>query len=142
MSRQAIRDTEPEIALRRELHRRNLRFRVSRRPLAGLRTTADIVFGRARVAVYVDGCFWHSCPEHGTQPASNQAWWAAKLESNRARDLSTDESLTEAGWLPVRVWEHEPTDEAADRIEAIVRERVAPPSRSRTAASRRDPPGR
>src|SRR4051812_41368293 len=79
MSQQRSRDTAPEIALRRELHRRGHRFRVARRPVPGLRSTADIVFGPAKVAVYVDGCFWHSCPEHATQPVSNREWWAEKL---------------------------------------------------------------
>jgi DNA mismatch endonuclease (patch repair protein) len=123
MSRQANRDTLPELALRRELHRRGLRFRVSRRPLAGLRSTADIVFGPARVAVYVDGCFWHSCPQHATRPASNAAWWEEKLARNRVRDRATDAALTAADWVVVRVWEHEDIVDAADGIEALVRGR-------------------
>jgi DNA mismatch endonuclease (patch repair protein) len=121
MARQARRDTGPEVQLRRELHRRGLRFRVERRPLPGLRSTADIVFTRARLAVYVDGCFWHSCPEHGTMPAANREWWAKKLARNRTRDLATDQALTDAGWRVVRVWEHEDARDAADRIEQIVR---------------------
>jgi DNA mismatch endonuclease (patch repair protein) len=121
MSRQARRDTAPEVKLRSELHHRGLRFRVSVSPLAGLRSTADIVFPRARVVVYVDGCFWHSCPEHGTMPASNRDWWQEKLARNQARDRATDEALMSAGWNVVRVWEHESAAEAADRIEARVR---------------------
>jgi len=124
MSRQATRDTRPEVELRSELHRRGLRFRISRRPLPSLRSTADIVFGPAKVAVYVDGCFWHSCPQHGTQPSSNETWWAAKLRRNRERDAATDRALREAGWRAVRVWEHEPSDAAADRIQTIVRART------------------
>jgi DNA mismatch endonuclease (patch repair protein) len=121
MARQARRDTAPEVELRRELHRRGLRFRVAYRPVEGLRSTADIAFTRAHVAVYVDGCFWHSCPEHGTMPASNRHWWRQKLERNRERDRRTDAALTAAGWRVVRVWEHEHAVEAADRIEQAVR---------------------
>src|SRR4051812_22101064 len=90
MSRQRRRDTAPEIALRRLLHARGLRFRVDAKPLAGLRRRADIVFTRARVAVFVDGCFWHGCPVHGTLPVANRQWWAAKLDANAARDRNTD----------------------------------------------------
>jgi DNA mismatch endonuclease (patch repair protein) len=97
-----------------------MRFRVSRRPLKGLRSEADIVFGRARVAVYVDGCFWHSCPLHGTDPVANADWWRSKLERNRERDRSTDAALRDAGWLVVRVWEHEDPMIAADRVEEAV----------------------
>lgn len=123
MARQATRDTAPEISLRRELHRRGLRFRVGQRPVPKLRGTPDIVFGPARVAVYVDGCFWHSCPQHATQPASNRDWWKQKLARNRERDRTADATLAAAGWVVVRVWEHESPDEAADRVEAIVRGR-------------------
>jgi len=121
MAKQARRDTAPEMELRRELHRRGLRFRVSVSPLTKLRSTADIVFPRAKVVVYVDGCFWHSCPEHGTMPASNRNWWHEKLARNRARDRATDEALISAGWNVVRVWEHESAADAADRIEARLR---------------------
>lgn len=121
MARQATRDTAPEVALRRELHRRGLRFRVSLPPLEGLRSRADILFVRSKVAVYVDGCFWHSCPEHGTIPNANRDWWLRKLERNRARDRACDEALCAAGWRVVRVWEHEPVEDAADRIERLVR---------------------
>jgi DNA mismatch endonuclease (patch repair protein) len=120
MSRQARRDTGPEIELRRELHRRGLRFRVGFRPLTGLRSTADVVFTRAKLAVYVDGCFWHGCPEHGTMPTSNRQWWQEKLERNKRRDIETDEALATAGWRVVRVWEHEDSAEAADRVERIL----------------------
>jgi DNA mismatch endonuclease (patch repair protein) len=120
MSRQARRDTAPELLLRRELHRRGLRFRVSRRALAGLRSEADIVFGPARVAVYVDGCFWHSCPVHATSPGANADWWEAKLSRNRARDRAIDRALLAAGWAVVRIWEHEDPVQAADRVEVLV----------------------
>ncbi|MEZ5257880.1 MAG: very short patch repair endonuclease [Ilumatobacteraceae bacterium] len=110
--RQRQRDTEPELALRRELHRRGLRYRVDRRPIPGLRSRADLVFGPARVAVFVDGCFWHGCPEHATEPKHNASWWREKLATNVERDRRVDETLADAGWLSMRVWEHE---DAAER---------------------------
>jgi DNA mismatch endonuclease, patch repair protein len=124
MSRQAVRDTAPEVALRRELHRRGLRFRVSLRPLPTLRSTADIVFSRAKVVVYVDGCFWHSCPEHGTMPVANRDWWRSKLERNKERDREADDALARAGWMVLRIWEHEDARDAADRVEQAVRGRT------------------
>jgi DNA mismatch endonuclease (patch repair protein) len=117
------RGTSVERALRSALHRRGLRFRVQLRPLPRLRRTADIVFVSAQVAVYVDGCFWHRCPQHGTSPKNNAAWWQRKLDANVKRDRDTDERMNEAGWLPIRVWEHEDIDEAATRISELVRER-------------------
>ncbi|MCX5042129.1 very short patch repair endonuclease [Aldersonia sp. NBC_00410] len=121
LSRQRTRDTAPEVALRRELHHRGRRFFVDRAPLAGLRRRADLVFPSRRVAVYVDGCFWHSCPVHATYPKNNAQWWADKLATNVARDRDTDARLVEHGWRVVRVWEHESVLEAADRVEAILR---------------------
>jgi len=123
MSRQRQRDTGPEVALRRELHRRGLRFRVGRAPLPGFRSMADIVFGPTKVAIYVDGCFWHSCPIHATKPSANAAWWEAKLRRNVERDRAGDAALREAGWEVVRIWEHESPDQAAERVEAVVRAR-------------------
>lgn len=125
MSRQARRDTAIERALRSELHRRGLRYRVHQRPLAGLRREADLVFRRAKVAVFVDGCFWHGCPAHGTWPASNSSFWRSKIEGNASRDRGTDDALALAGWLAMRVWEHESVESAADRVEAAVRERLS-----------------
>lgn len=121
MRAQARRDTKPELALRRELWRRGLRYRVDRPPIAGMRRRADIVFSRQRVAVFVDGCFWHRCPQHSTIPKANRAWWTEKLDRNVARDRDTDRRLLDAGWLVVRVWEHEAAAEAADRVEDAVR---------------------
>src|SRR5262249_31998252 len=92
------RDTAPELAARSPLHRRGLRFYGDRAPLPSLRRRADIVFPRRRVAVYIDGCFWHGCPEHGTWPKTNAEWWRTKIETNRARDRDTDRQLKEAGW--------------------------------------------
>lgn len=117
------RDTGPELALRRAVHARGLRYRVNARPLPGLRRTADLVFRRARVAVFVDGCFWHGCPEHHTVAVTNGGFWADKVAKNRARDRDTDSRLTEAGWLPLRIWEHEPVDAASDRVARAVRAR-------------------
>lgn len=125
MSSQRPRDTTPEIALRRELHRGGLRFRIEY-PLPGIpRRRADIVFTRARVAVFVDGCFWHSCPLHATVPNTRREWWVAKLEGNVARDRDTDRRLGDAGWRVVRVWEHEDVREATRRIAEAIGE-VAP----------------
>jgi len=129
MSRLGRRDTLPELAIRSELHRRGLRFRVDRAPLPGLRSRADVVFGPARVAVYVDGCFWHSCPEHGTRPKANADWWEQKLQRNRERDAETDHTLTEHGWEVVRIWEHEDPVVAADRVEEAVASRKGAPVR-------------
>ncbi|QBJ96826.1 very short patch repair endonuclease [Rhodococcus sp. ABRD24] len=120
MRAQRRRDTAPEVALRRELHRRGVRFFVDRAPLPGLRRRADLVFPRRRVAVYVDGCFWHSCPQHATAPKNNAQWWADKLAANVVRDRDTDVRITAAGWRVVRVWEHENPAEAADRVQAAL----------------------
>lgn len=121
MANTAQRDNALERALRSELHRRGLRFRVHVKLLAGNRRTIDIVFPASRIAVLVDGCFWHGCPEHGTWPKNNAEWWRAKIEANMARDRDTDRRLREIGWTVVRVWEHEPVSLAADRIERLVR---------------------
>ncbi len=113
------RDTSPELALRSMLHRAGLRFRVCCAPVPG-RRKADIVFGPARVAVYLDGCFWHGCPRHATWPKANAAYWRQKI---RRRDADTDELLARAGWRSIRVWEHENALEAATRVDGIVRRR-------------------
>ncbi len=123
MQAQRRRDTSPEMELRRWLHRLGLRYRVDVAPVAGLRRRADIVFPKSRVAVFVDGCFWHGCPEHGTWPKANASWWRQKIEGNRLRDADTTSRLTEAGWVVVRVWEHEDVDSAAQRIVDIIRSR-------------------
>ncbi|MFC9893051.1 very short patch repair endonuclease [Nocardia sp. NPDC127579] len=121
LSRQRRSGTKPELALRKELHRRGLRYFVDRAPLAGQRRRADVVFPRLRVAVYVDGCFWHRCPQHATDPKNNAEWWAAKLAANVTRDRATDAALRAAGWQVVRIWEHEDPGRAADRVQAAVR---------------------
>lgn len=110
-------DTSPERALRSELHRRGLRYRVDLPLRVGdKRTRPDVVFTRARVAVFVDGCFWHGCPEHGTMPRANRAFWSKKLADNARRDRAQTDALERAGWRVVRVWEHEPPADAADRV--------------------------
>lgn len=112
------RDTRPEVALRSALHRRGLRFRrdfpvhvAGRRPIR-----VDIAFTRARIAVFVDGCFWHSCPEHGTTPRANSAYWGPKLARNVVRDRNNDDALRTIGWQTIHVWEHEEVGEAARRV--------------------------
>jgi DNA mismatch endonuclease (patch repair protein) len=127
------RDTPAEVALRSALHRRGLRFFVDRPPLRGLRRRADLVFPRARVAVYVDGCFWHGCPKHATWPKANADWWRDKLQGNQERDRDTDRRLGEAGWTVVRIWEHEDPVQAADRVAAAVQRRAIQESPRRPA---------
>lgn len=116
MARVRSRDTAAEMAVRRELHRRGRRFFVQRPVLPG-RRRVDIVFPRARLAIFVDGCFWHSCPLHATSPVRNAEWWETKLARNVARDRSTDTELAALEWGVLRVWEHESASAAADRIE-------------------------
>ncbi|MDQ3273646.1 MAG: very short patch repair endonuclease [Actinomycetota bacterium] len=120
MQAQRRRDTVPELALRSQLHRKGLRFRVDRVVLPGIRRRADVVFARARVAVFVDGCFWHACPQHATRPRANADWWAEKLAANERRDRDTDQRLDAAGWRVVRVWEHEDMAAAAEQIRALL----------------------
>ncbi|WP_374235672.1 very short patch repair endonuclease [Lentzea sp. CC55] len=120
MSKQKTRDTRIEVDLRRALFAAGLRYRVHRRPVKGVRREADIVFTSAKVAVFVDGCFWHGCPEHATWPKNNAEFWRTKIETNRRRDLDTDRKLADDGWLAVRVWEHETAAAAAARVQEIV----------------------
>ena len=115
------RNTAAELELRRVLHAIGLRYRTDQRLLRGLTRRADIVFVSARVAVLVDGCFWHCCPLHGTRPKTNSEGWAQKLDGNILRDRDTDFQLTAAGWDVIRVWEHEAAAEAAARISARVK---------------------
>lgn len=112
--------TKPELALRKLLHARGLRYRLHLPLLTKPRRIADIVFPRARVAIFVDGCFWHGCPSHASWPKSNAEFWREKIEANRARDADTDQRLSALGWKIIRVWEHEDASEAANRIAALV----------------------
>lgn len=114
--------TKPELALRRELHRRGLRFTVNRRDLPG---TPDVVFSRARMAVFVDGCFWHGCPDHGVLPKNNREWWRDKLETNQRRDAAKDDLLASQGWFTVHLWEHVALEEMADLVEQHWRDRIS-----------------
>jgi DNA mismatch endonuclease, patch repair protein len=123
MRAQRERDTGIEREVRSRLHARGLRFRVHRRLLEGSRREVDVVFPGAKVAVFVDGCFWHGCPEHGTWPRNNADFWRAKIEGNVARDRDTDARLEAEGWTVVRVWEHEAPADAAERIAAAVERR-------------------
>jgi DNA mismatch endonuclease (patch repair protein) len=123
MSRLSRRDTAPELALRRCLHALGVRYRVDRRPLPTVRSRADLVFRPSRVAVFVDGCFWHACPEHGVLPKANRQWWETKLRLNVERDRRTDAALREAGWEVVRVWEHDAPELAAAHIVDLVESR-------------------
>jgi DNA mismatch endonuclease (patch repair protein) len=120
MARQRTRDTGPELAVRQRLHALGYRYRVDHRPLPELRARGDLVFTRARVVVFVDGCFWHRCPQHATSPRHNGAWWQAKLDANVARDRATDRRLVDAGWRVVRIWEHEAPDAAVATIRALL----------------------
>lgn len=117
------RDTAPEMAVRRMLHARGLRYRVCARPIPGSRRTVDIVFGPAKVAVEVRGCFWHGCPDHRQPARTNAEFWRTKLAENIARDEEKREALEAAGWILVVVWEHDDPVEAASRIATLVAER-------------------
>lgn len=116
------RDTRPELAIRSELHRRGFRYRVDTRPIATLRCRADIVFRRKKVVVFVDGCFWHGCPDHGTRPKTNAGYWRAKIGRNVERDRLNEAELNAAGWTVIRVWEHEQATDAAERISRTLSE--------------------
>lgn len=117
------RDTTLELAVRHALHSRGLRYRVHRRPIPELRREADIVFPRARIAVFIDSCFWHRCPAHYSKPRANAEWWDAKTRRTAMRDRDTDARLLQAGWHSVRVWEHDNFEEAAEQIEQLVSSR-------------------
>jgi DNA mismatch endonuclease, patch repair protein len=114
------RDTKPEQSLRSAVFALGMRYRVDCAPVRGLRRRADLVFTRARVAVFVDGCFWHGCPEHFHVPSTNSEYWTAKIERNRLRDRDTDERLSGIGWTVVRIWEHDSPAEAALRVQRAV----------------------
>lgn len=118
------RDTGPEIALRAALHRRGLRYRVHY-PIVlpdGRRVRPDIVFSKARLAVFIDGCYWHGCPQHGSVPVRNRQFWAEKLRRNRARDAQQMAGLAATGWSGMRIWEHELLGEGLNAIAACVEE--------------------
>lgn len=127
------RDTKPELAVRRLLHARGFRYRVAAAPVAALRRRADIVFTKQRIAVFIDGCFWHGCAEHGRKSfRHNVDYWPAKIATNMARDLDTTARLSEAGWRVLRFWEHEPPAEVASAIATAVVEERRRQSRGRS----------
>jgi DNA mismatch endonuclease (patch repair protein) len=117
------RDTNPELAVRRMTHALGLRYRVDARPLSDLNRRADLVFPRRKVAVFVDGCYWHGCPEHGTWPRTNAGYWTLKIKRNIDRDADTNARLNAAGWDVIRIWEHEDPRVGAARIKAAVQAR-------------------
>lgn len=122
------RDTAPELAVRRLLHAQGLRFRVNLRPVASLRRTADVVFTRQRIAIFIDGCYWHGCPDHYVASKTNKEYWHAKIEANIARDEQTTAALITAGWTVLRYWSHVPPMEVADSITAHLPQPAAVPS--------------
>ena len=115
------RDTKPEVEIRRRLHAMGLRYRTDMRPEKSVRRHADIVFTKAKIAVFVDGCFWHGCAEHFIMPKTNRDYWENKSRTNMERDLNTNQKLKAAGWQVIRVWEHDPPDKAAAMIAAAWR---------------------
>ena len=132
------RDTAIEVAVRRRLHRVGLRYRVDYAPNpAQRRRRADIVFPKLRIAIYIDGCFWHGCPEHYTPPKSNAEYWHPKIARNRARDAETSDSLRSLGWLVLRYWEHENADSIAEQVANEVRRQQRS---SRPAGQASEPP--
>jgi DNA mismatch endonuclease (patch repair protein) len=125
MERQRRRDTRPELDLRKALHAAGYRFRVNY-PVPGQpRRSIDVAFTKQRLAVFVDGCFWHGCQDHGVSPRNNSTWWAEKLERNRQRDLDVSRHLEEAGWRVIRLWEHEAVADQLARLQGSLRSEVA-----------------
>lgn len=119
-------NTKPELSLRSQLHARGLRYRIQLK-IDGLpRRRVDIAFPRQKVAIFVDGCFWHACPEHGTRPRTNREWWDWKLQRNKDRDTDTNRRLMELGWTVLRIWEHEPVDEAVEKVLATLERGTSP----------------
>ncbi len=116
------RDTSSELSLRSAVHRLGLRYVVDVRPLPGIRRKADLVFPRLRLAVFMDGCFWHGCPMHYSAPVAHAEFWRTKLDINRLRDSETDRLLAAAGWMVLRVWEHEDSAGAAMRVREVLEE--------------------
>ncbi|MEV8014930.1 very short patch repair endonuclease [Streptomyces sp. NPDC086554] len=121
MSKQRSRDTKPEVAVRRLLHSAGLRYRLQR-PVPGMvRNTIDIAFPGPHVAIFIDGCFWHGCPEHATFPKSNPEFWREKIDKNAMRDTRTTAHLESLGWTVLRFWEHEKPEQVAAQVTAALR---------------------
>lgn len=110
------RDTAPELKVRRLAHARGLRYRVNSRPEPSLRRTVDLLFSGTRIAVCIDGCYWHGCPQHFKEPSTNAGYWSSKIGRNRARDIETTSLLEERGWLVLRFWEHEAPEQVVEAI--------------------------
>jgi DNA mismatch endonuclease (patch repair protein) len=126
MSVHPRRDTGPELSVRKRLHAAGERYRVCWKIPGCPRRTIDIAFTRLKVAIFIDGCFWHGCPEHGETPASNTTWWVEKIQKNRARDEDTTRRLEDQGWRVLRFWEHENPASVVARIRAtLILEREA-----------------
>lgn len=123
MQRQLRRDTGPELAVRKALHHRGIRFRVDVRPEPDLRMRGDLVWRGRKVVVMIDGCFWHGCPIHGTSPKNNAQWWREKIGANVERDRRHDVELRQRGWMVMRFWEHEDPVGVAEQIERLVKTR-------------------
>lgn len=119
------RDTEAERLLGRALVAFGLNYQVNLSPVAGSRSRADFVFAESRIAVFMNGCFWHGCPDHGTWPKNNAEWWRLKLEANRKRDAKADNTIRDAGWIVLRFWEHDDPIEAARVVAGVVDQRSA-----------------
>lgn len=132
------RDTQAELAVRRLVHAAGLRYRVNARPEPALRRTADLLFSRARVAVLIDGCYWHGCPEHFKMPSTNRDYWEGKIGRSRLRDIETTALLQERGWRVLRFWEHEAPSSNAASIVDVVRDQREVTRRGRTSS----PPSR
>ena len=113
-------NTAPEKAVRSALHRMGLSFRVDERPIKDLNRKADILFRSVMVAVFIDGCFWHGCPIHGTKSKTNAEFWEQKIKRNKERDRDTDKRLKAEGWKVIRIWEHEDSEQAAQKIYKII----------------------
>ena|SRR5258706_2087148 len=118
------RDTAPEIAIRSALHRLGLRYSINAKPIKELNRSADILFRSLKVAIFIDGCFWHGCPIHGTQAKANSEFWRAKIERNQERDAETTKYLKKSGWKVIRVWEHENPEKASAKIQKTVLKRI------------------
>ena len=119
------RDTKPEMAVRSAVHRRGIRFRVAVRPQPEFARTADLVLRKTRIAVFVDGCFWHGCADRHTPLTTNSQHWADKIARDIERDTETTAYLQRTGWMVLRFWEHEDPEDVADRVQEAVRSALA-----------------
>lgn len=119
------RDTKPELIVRRYLHASGLRYRVHARPIKDWNRRADIVFPRAKVAVFVNGCFWHGCPTHYIPPKTNLGYWIPKIQRNIERDAETFVRLRSEGWLVIPIWEHQDLERTAEKVATRIRNRLA-----------------